>query len=289
MSAKPVVSMILICCGISLAAAQSISVDMDTASGIQPTVATEDTGQTLVIPIRINDADHLFSYQFKIAFDTGSFTFLGAQQDFGITGEKNILTKNGGTTIGIFQVQVNPPADDTVEFSCSLTGTDDTKSVSGDGLIGVLYLKSRLNPGDSAAVAVSQGFLAPYGGTLTPVATYAGGMYRVLLPVTVNRSANRRTVSPSTASAAYLINILIGTTEVHFDLPAALFDQDGALSITLFSLDGRLQASRRIPLHSGGISGPVAVQKPCGSVASGAYLCTVAGGTTRISRTIRIP
>jgi hypothetical protein len=257
---------------------------MDTATGIQPTLSVEDTGQTLIIPLRITDADNLFSYQFKVAFDTGCFTFVAAEQDFGTTGEKNILTANGGSIISICQLQANPPATDTVEFSCSITGTDESMSVSGDGLVGVLYLKSKLDAGDTTTITVCDGLLAGYDQQLVSVEEYEEGTYMIPPPPVAaaaiaqpGRTDNRETFSLS-----------INSNKVHFAVPSSLFNAEKIMRITIHTLDGRLRASRLITTPVPAMHLNWSPAEPGQRLSRGTYLCSVEIGTARISRSLSI-
>ena len=84
-------------------------IDLSDEDGIQDEIQIEDSSGIVAVSLRIESAEELYSYQCKVAFDTAYFTFKGAEQDFGIGGEENILLKNGGSCIGIFQRQQNPP------------------------------------------------------------------------------------------------------------------------------------------------------------------------------------
>ena len=260
--------------------AQTMVVDMDTASDIQDSFSTQDTVGTVVIPLRITDADNLFSYQFKVAFDTGRFTFVGAQQDFGMLGEKNILAKNGGTLIGIFELQVNPPASDTVEFSCTITGSDKSKSVSGDGLIGVLYLQSKMHSDDSTEITISQGFLAEFGGSLEPVSSYTQGMF-ITKPFMHVRHSTR---SPLRGRR---IVVDCRTSSVNFFIPRNYCAFGGAISITLHSLDGRLILQRSFLLEADGDR--FTIPTPAITTLSGTFICTLRLGGLHLSQTIGFP
>ncbi|MBN1576825.1 MAG: hypothetical protein JW913_09750 [Chitinispirillaceae bacterium] len=262
--------------------AQTMVVDMDTASGIQSAISTQDTAKTtLIVPLRITGADNLFSYQFKVAFDTSRFSFVGAQEDFGMLGEKNILAKNGGALIGIYQLQANPRALDTVEFSCTIQGEDAAKSVSGDGLIGVLYLQSKMRSEDSAQITISQGLTVRFDGAPEPVSSYTPGTYSISF-VGVRPPAG----APSFRQREVIVNYQ--TSRAYFSVPHSGFPSSQAMSIFIHSLNGRLIAERRITLDGAG-DHRISIAAPGIETPSGAFVCTLRLGSVRLSKTIGVP
>ncbi len=216
--------------------AQSISIDLDNEVGIQNTFTSRDTGATIAIAIRFTGVNQISSYQFKVSFDTSRFTFIGAQQDFGITGEKNILTKNSGSIIGIAQLQLNPPAKDTVEFSYSITGNNASSLVSGDGLAGVLYLKSKIPLGDSSSIMVSNGILADFELNQTTVNVYHKGTYSVL-PVTWNIKQNHDNKYISETMSSVFLSIQ--NNFIRFEIPYSIVKSSKMVSFVLYTINGK--------------------------------------------------
>jgi hypothetical protein len=216
--------------------AQTVSIDLDNEAGIQSKVTSRDTSATIAIAIRLTGVNQISSYQFKVSFDTTKFTFIGAQQDFGTINEKNILVKNGGSIIGIAQLQLNPPAKDTVEFSFTITGTTPSTLVSGDGLAGVLYLKSKVPMGDSTAVTVSNCILADFELNQTTVNVYNKGTYSVL-PVTRNLRGKHNNISISEPVSSVSLSIL--NRNVQFDIPSPVAAGCKMVSFTLYTIDGK--------------------------------------------------
>ncbi len=266
---------------------QTISVDMDSGEeGIQEIVMANDTAETLTVAIQLSDAVDLYSYQCKIAFDTGSLSFLAAQQDFGLTGEKNMLTKNGGSVIGIFQLQTNPQAEDTIVISGSITGTDASLSVDGNGCIGVLYFASKVQPGDSATIMVTQGFLAAFGEDLTPVENYSDGVYSVDPAVAVSDHRDQTTPHRTPAQTRRLTLILPLTAPLDICIPAAGANTADIITVSLFSVDGKLLARHRQPFHSDTRIIQLPARGENYRYPSGTYLCTIRTGNYRLSRTV---
>lgn len=226
---------ICICCTTNFA--QTISIDLDSAAGIQSTLTSRDTAATIGIAIRFTDINQISSYQFKVSFDTTRFTFVGAQQDFGMTGEKNILTKNSGSIIGIAQLQINPPAKDTVEFSYSVTGNNASSLVSGDGLAGVLYLKSKIPLGDSSSITVSNCILADFDLNQTAVSHYNKGTYAVL-PVTRSVRQHKHDLITSSGQLSP-VTLSILNNFITFDLPHSALSSNEMVTITFYTLNGK--------------------------------------------------
>jgi hypothetical protein len=255
---------------------------MDTTNGVQDIYIAKDTTQTVTVALWMSGADALFSYQFKVAFDTAKFSFIDAQPDFGITGKRNLLTKNSGTIIGIYQLQTNPAATDTVEFSCSITGTNGAKSVTGDGLIGVLYLKSKINSGDSSIITVVQGYHAAFGGDLIPIASYKSGNYKSFPIVDIK-------TKPSVIDKYKKIVLRVRNGYVAFSIPDALLYQNNELTMRIFSLNGKLLVNKHIPV---GLCGVEQIhQQTIGTTfdQTGTFLYSLEIGDTRFARTVTLP
>jgi hypothetical protein len=216
--------------------AQSLSIDLDTTSGIQSTFTSRDTSASINVAIRLTSVSKISSYQFKVSFDTTRFTFMGAQQDFGISGEKNILTKNGGSIIGIAQLQLNPPAKDTVEFSYSITGNNQSLLISGDGLAGVLSLKSKVPLGDSSSITVSHCTLADFDLNETQVNTYCKGTYSVM-PVT--RSIKGGYANSSSSEPLTTVSLSIQSCKILFDIPSSDVNNIKMFLYTFYTLNGK--------------------------------------------------
>jgi hypothetical protein len=265
---------------------QSIVVDMDTSSGIQATTTSTDTATPLItIQIRVTGAVDLFSYQYKVPFDTSRLTYMGAQLDGGFSGEKNILTHNGGMPIGVYQLQLNPPASDTIEISGTITGTDPAKSVAGDGLVGVIFFRSKTAPGDSCGITVCSGFYAPCGGNLVPFDHYSGGEFHVTLPVS---AASRRANIPITSTIQNLLTVAvnIGTTEYLFQIPAAHTAAVQPLTFKLFTIDGKFITASTMRPVSATHHQTILVPVPAASLAGGVYIGSLGTGSSSVTKMI---
>lgn len=268
--------------------AQTITADMDTTTGVQNIHTTKDTAQIVTIALRVSGADAMFSYQFKVTFDTARFSFIAAQQDFGVSGEKNVLKNNGGSVIGICQMQANPAAPDTIEFSFSITGTDAAKSVNGGGLVGVLYLKSKIVPGDSSSIAIVQGYSASLGGDLIPMTSYKGGTYKILPKVGIGhrRFADKRYSADSFGKIAFGIR----NAYVTFAIPEVLLNNNTEFTLRVFSLNGKLVAAHHLPVRNSKLE-QFFLQKTGGTFyrQAGTYLYSLEIGDARFIQTITIP
>jgi len=216
---------------------QSMAVDMDTASGIQEALTVHDTAQTVIVTLQATSVTELFSYQCKVNFDTSQFSFIAAEQDFGALGEKNILAKDGGAVIGICQLQANPPASDTVEFSGTITGTDASKSVSGDGIIGVLYLKSKAGFNDSTTISITQGFLAEFEESMVEVTNYSEGTFKIEEEVHISPWNKKQKYGETQNS--HVINVMYQFAVAQFTFPYNTFSVGSTIHCRLFSLDGK--------------------------------------------------
>lgn len=258
--------------------AQTLFVDMDTAAGVQNKYITKDTAKTIAIAIRLTGAEAMFSYQFKVAFDTSCFSFVAAQENFGIKGESNILTKNGGGIIGICQFQTNPPAPDTIEYSYSITGTKSEKSVTGEGLAGVLYLKSKIRPGDSSSITIMQGYSASFGGDLIPIASYKGGMCKIS-PIV--RIGYRKDIDKNYGTGK---KIVLGNkgAYVTFAIPDALLQNNKEFRLRIFSLGGKLLAAHKIPVQNSKMYDTFLNQ-------TGTFVYSLEIGNTSFTRTVTKP
>jgi hypothetical protein len=217
---------------------QTLSVDLDTAAGIQNTFVSREPGVTLPVAIRISGCISISSYEFKVAFDTAKFSFVGAQQDFGITGEQNILVKNGSAIIGISRPQINPAALDTIEFGFAITGSSSTSLVSGDGLAGVLYLKSKLKIGDSTTISISNGTLSDFDLNSVPFTSYKSGKFKYL-PITA--IFDRPSVGSSYCSGpTEKISLTVRNQTITFIIPAKTTEMKNRMLFQIFSINGRL-------------------------------------------------
>jgi hypothetical protein len=217
---------------------QTLSVDLDTAAGIQNTFISREPVVTLPVAIRISGCSSISSYEFKVAFDTAKFSFVGAQQDFGITGEQNILVKNGSAIIGISRPQINPAAQDTIEFGFAITGSSSTSLVSGDGLAGVLYLKSKLKIGDSTTISISNGALSDFDLNSTPFTSYKTGKFK-LLPVT-SLFDSPSEISSFCSDPTLKIALIVRNQTITFNVPAKINENKNRILMQIFSVNGRL-------------------------------------------------
>lgn len=269
------------------AAAQTIVIDMDTASGIQATGAAKDTAQIVTVQVRMIGAVNLFSYQVKVAFDTSRLSYVGVQLDNGPLGEKNILARNGGVVFGVYQVQLNPPASDTIEISGTITGTDPSKNVSGDGLIGVIYFKSRTAVGDSTVIAASNGYTALYGGDITPVAAYAGGKHTVLRPVAVSpdRFSPGRTDGESKCRT---VAVAIGPSVAMYDIPPDATRTGAPLTFRLITPGGKCIVTRTVPFSAATRRISIPLPRDASTLSNGVYIGSIGIGGRISSQTIRI-
>jgi len=268
------------------AAAQTIAVDMDTASGIQATASSRDTAQLLTMQVRIIGAVNLFSYQYKIAFDDTKLSYISAQLDGGPLGEKNVLTRNGGVTLGLCQLQLNPPASDTIEISGTITGTDPALSVSGDGLIGVIYFKSKTAFNDSSAISASNGFTALYSGDMSAIQTYTAGNYRVLPSVAL--SPDRfNAMSTGGASNGRAVTVTIGTTVAVYNLGSLGADAT-TLTFRLLTPDGKCVANYMAPYAAATGRLSVPLSRITAPLSAGVYIGSIGFNGRTVSRTIRL-
>lgn len=273
---------ICICCTTNFS--QTISIDLDSGAGIQSTLTSRNTAATIGIAIRFTDINQISSYQFKVSFDTTRFTFVGAQQDFGITGEKNILTKNGGSIIGIAQLQINPSAKDTVEFSYSVTGNNASFVVSGDGLAGVLYLKSKISLGDSSSITVSNCILADFNLNQTAVSHYNKGTYAVL-PVTGNiRQPHDLMISSGQLSP---VTLSILNNFITFVLPHSALSSNEMVTVTFYTLNGKYLAEFDLLTGKSNFYTCSGSNNPKFNQ-SGRYLCCLKTGGGNYSQTVTI-
>lgn len=295
MATKSIILYITLLFYATMSSSQSFIVDMDTASGIQGSLQTKDTAQTLIVTLRAATVSNLFSYQCKVSFDTSKFSFIGAEQDFGVLGEKNILTKNGGNIIGIYQLQTNPPALDTVEFSGTIQGTDATPSVSGDGIIGVLYLKTKLSVNDSSSISISQGFYAEFEGTMEEITSYTAGTYKIIPSVSITTSNDEKklgynvpSISILSVTTAYqVIEVTFQSSTARFSVSTNTLSTDNKIHLTLYTLDGKFITNFQTYIYDSNncqvTIPPSAVHKP---TISGTYICTLAGNDIRLAKTM---
>jgi len=164
--------------------ATRLAVDLDPeTSGIQNQHLDTQTGALVAVAIVIEETDKIFSLQFRVKFDTAQFAYAGCDKDFGISGPRNMLAANGGIVQGLCQPRQNPPEPGAVEFAYTITGQDQTDAVTGSGLAGLLYLRSKVAPGDSARVQITSGYWAELDGPLNTIDEYSPGVYRIDAPV----------------------------------------------------------------------------------------------------------
>ncbi|HEX2957217.1 MAG TPA: hypothetical protein VHO70_10310 [Chitinispirillaceae bacterium] len=265
--------------------AQSLLVDLDTLPGIQNTFTTKDTAATVGVAIRLTGVTQISGYEFKVSFDTTKFTFVGAQQDFGMTGEKNILTKNSGSIIGIAQLQSNPPAKDTVEFSYSITSYNSSTLVTGDGLAGVLYLKSRLPLGDSSAISVSNCILTDFDLNPTPVNVYNKGTYLVL-PVTWSIRQHKYNFTASSGQFS-TVTFSILNSLIKFDLPHSALSNNEIFTVAFYTLSGKYLAEYKMIANKNNF---YSFNENNNSIfnQSGRYLCSLNAGSKKYSQVVTI-
>lgn len=161
-----------------ISAQTSISVDVNPAvAGIQSLIESATPNETFAVDIIGSGFDSLFSYQLKFSFDTSKFTFLGVDKDYGFTGTRNFLTLNGGSIQGICQQQVNPPCDSIIEIAYTIVGNSSSHAVSGEGLLGVIWLQSKLSLGESSELSLHNGAFASLNGSLELIESTVSGVY----------------------------------------------------------------------------------------------------------------
>jgi hypothetical protein len=176
--------------GVALYTAQvfgsSFLPDADTATtGIQATNVLTDTGMTLIVEFDAAAMTDLFSYEFSVRYDTTKLLYKGGDKDYGFDGRQNILTTKGGAVQGLCQKRRNPLRPDIIDVAYTIIGADKNQQVSGDGLIGVLSFKSRMQHGDSSTISIISGAWASLDGSLQKVDTIGYAAVFVAKPCTL--------------------------------------------------------------------------------------------------------
>lgn len=210
--------------------AQVMSVDMNPFdTGIQNSVGATTSNETFIIELVASNFSGVSGYQFKIAFDSSKFDFLGGQEDHGLSGTKNILKNSGGSITGIFQEQTNPPCDSILDVAYTILGTTDL-SVSGDGLIGIVQFKSKLNSGESGNIIIKDGYWIDFGGTKTLIDNYSSGVY----------SFDQTKIKTYKNKHNERYNIYSRNNSLNFTIPFSNMNNQLLVKISLYDLQGKL-------------------------------------------------
>jgi hypothetical protein len=94
------------------------------------------------IAVRVSGAVHLDGYSFELQYDTAQVAFLGAVAGSPTEGLINILETRGGRSAA-FLARPSVRGGGWLTLANTLTGSDSTRSPSGDGLLAVLSFQGK--------------------------------------------------------------------------------------------------------------------------------------------------
>lgn len=102
-------------------------------------VTQTQSNDTIYKKIEIINIANLWCYQLKLAFNVEELQLISHT----INNTNNVLTKNNGNVIGFSQYQLNPLDTSKICYAATITGTDSTQKVNGNGLIGEAIFKAK--------------------------------------------------------------------------------------------------------------------------------------------------
>lgn len=252
----------------------STAVDMMPAlAGTQNLYQSSTEGETFSIDIIGSGFDSLFSYQLKLSFDTSKLEFVGADKDYGFTGTRNFLTQNGGTIQGICQKQINPPCDSVLEFAYTIVGNNNAQAVSGEGLLGVVWLRSKLALGESSTFTISQVAYAQLNGDLTLIDTIYNGTYSYSPVANINQPKSQ-IISPVKISYKANSTIIVNLGNETFS----------NFSLDIYTLSGEKVESQTISASKTGYNAITLNQ----NLSKGVYLCRFSGNNIQTNHKITV-
>lgn len=229
--------------------AQKISVNMQPeADEIESILTKEAEGETIIVEFIGSELSAVSGYQFKVSFDSSKFDFLGGDEDYGLSGEKNILKSNGGSLTGIFQVQNNPECDTILDVAYTINGEDDL-SVSGDGLLGVAQFKSKVADGDSGTISVSDAYWVNFAGEKSEISDIVHGLHIVDIPVNIIRTRHYM------ESRKPQIHYLHKAIEIRF--PESNIESSRNFKGSFYRMDGRCIQSLKLNNVHGVVTIPI--------------------------------
>ncbi|MBD3345427.1 MAG: hypothetical protein GF401_10235 [Chitinivibrionales bacterium] len=185
----------------------TISIDMDpSTAGIQNTLSS-DAG-TFWVFVTAGAVKNLDTYSFRMTYNTDSLEFISASWSY--AGTNNILTLNGGSTIGQSAPDTLDGSPDTVEGWLTLIGDDTLQAPDGSGLLAAIQFRSLLGPLNSTAIRSALGDFVDSDGERDLVASgnLFSGSYTFTPTFTINASAGTKgSISPNgTVNVTYGID-----------------------------------------------------------------------------------
>lgn len=260
----------------------SILVDCDPETpGIQKTLYLDGTEEYVFIDFVADNFEKVTGYQFTMTFDSSKLSFEEGKD--GTLKNKNILKKNGGSIIGIANLQVNPPAKDIVDFAFSISNATEAMAVSESGMLGYVAFSSKMKEGDTCVIEISKGGWAYLNSNLNLITSYEPGRCIFAGTGIVESNAFNYSTLNLYATSGNNSGIL---PQIHFIIPES-FKQSSQYSIKLFDTKGQLIANVANGMISPGRY-TVNLEEKVGRhiSSSGLYLCNVE--IEKISRTIKI-
>ncbi len=131
----------IIFAGVSYAgpkAAPGCILDMNFATKTIESEIAAGTSDIVSVAVVTQNVSNLDTYQAEVKYDQNILKFIGAYEEVPTMGIRNLLKKNGGTTIGFQAVEKKPGL---VNIANALTGTNTDEAPEGSGIIAVMRFK----------------------------------------------------------------------------------------------------------------------------------------------------
>jgi hypothetical protein len=220
-----------------------LSVDVsDNENGIQNTIRLKDNVDTLIFSFYLQNAVNCFSYQFSVQFDTTRLRFITSDIDKGISGPANILKSNGGDVVGLSQLRNSNSAGNIIDFGCTISGQNQSRSVSGSGLAGIAVFKNLMSNNDSTIITLLDCFTASFNGQKTAIDSLKSGKVATEYQSTANKMKSQFTQDKGKLKISINNN-----HELVFASAVALHDA----TIIITDISGRITGRNFIPFING--------------------------------------
>ncbi len=114
------------------------SLDMNLATQTVESGITADAGDIVSLAVIAENVNNLDTYQIELAYAPDTVRFVGGYEDVPTMGIRNLLKKNGGTSIGFQATEKRPGL---LNIANTLTGTDAAEAPEGSGIIAVMRFR----------------------------------------------------------------------------------------------------------------------------------------------------
>ncbi len=95
-------------------------------------------GDIITVAVVAGGVSNLDTYQAEVLYDTAGLEFIEGYEEVPMSGIRNLLKTNRGTTLGFQAVEKEPG---TVNIANTLTGTDTSEAPEGSGILAIIKFR----------------------------------------------------------------------------------------------------------------------------------------------------